>query len=81
MKEYRYLLDKNIEINYLPNDTSMNYKDNINITSINPVNSNKDSNYFFPSYNTRQFNEGKSNNSKITKKNSKYLMSIVDIIN
>ena len=72
MKEYRYLLDKNIEINYLPNDTSMNYKDNINITSINPVDSNKDSNYFFPSYNTRQFNEGKNNNSKITKKNSKY---------
>ena len=72
MKEYRYLLDKNIEINYTPNDTSMNYKDNINITSVNPINTNKDSNYFFPSYNTRQFNEGKNINSKITKKNSKY---------
>ena len=72
MKEYRYLLDKNIEINYTPNDTSMNYKDNTNITSINPINTNKDSNYFFPSYNTRQFNEGKNINNKITKKNSKY---------
>ena len=74
MKEYRYLLDKNIEINYKPNDTSVNYKNNINITSMNPINNNnnKDSDYFFPSYNTRQFNECKNNNSKITKKNSKY---------
>ena len=72
MNGYRYLFDKNIEINYAPNDTSINYKDNTNMTSLNPVTKNKkDSNYFFPSYNTRQFKEEKNLN-KITKYNSKY---------
>ena len=47
MNGYRYLFDKNIEINYAPNDTSINYKDNTNMTSLNPVTKNKkDSNYF-----------------------------------
>ena len=72
MNGYRYLFDRNIEINYAPNDTSINYKDNTNMTSLNPVTKNKkDSNYFFPSYNTRQFKEEKNLN-KITKYNSKY---------
>ena len=72
MKEYRYSLDKNIEINYTPNDTSINYRDNTNIASINPfVKNNKDLNYFFPSYNMRQFKEEKNQNKK-AKKNSKY---------
>ena len=74
MKDSRYLLDKNIEIRYTPNDTSINYKDNTNtnLTSINPSTKNKNNmNYFFPSYNTRQFKEEKnSNNTK--KLNSKY---------
>ena len=75
MKEYRYLLDKNIEINYTTNDTSLNYKDNTNtnMTSINPVIKNqKVLNCYFPSYNTRQFNDEKNNINKITKLNSKY---------
>ena len=72
MKNSQYLFDKNIEINYAPNNTSFNYKDNTNITSINPISKNKkDLNYFFPSYNTRQFKEEKNIN-KITKLNSKY---------
>ena len=72
MKEYRYLLDKNIELNYAPNDTSINYKDNTNITSINPIlKNNKDLNHFFPSYNTRQFKEEKNQN-KLSNINSKY---------
>ena len=72
MNGYRYLFDKNIEINYAPNDTSINYKDNTNMTSLNPVTKNKkELNYFFPSYNTRQFKEEKNLN-KITKLNSKY---------
>ena len=74
MKDSRYLLDKNIEIRYTPNDTSINYKDNTNtnLTSINPSTKNKNNmNYFFPSYNNRQFKEEKnSNNTK--KLNSKY---------
>ena len=42
------------------------------MTSLNPLTKNKkDSNYFFPSYNTRQFKEEKNLN-KITKYNSKY---------
>ena len=72
MNGYRYLFNKNIEINYAPNDTSINYKDNTNMTSLNPVTKNKkELNYFFPSYNTRQFKEEKNIN-KITKLNSKY---------
>ena len=83
MKEYRYLFDKNIEINYTQNDTSINYKDNTNtnITSINPsIKNHKNLNYFFPSYNTRQFKEEKSsslinkflNKKESSKVNSKY---------
>ena len=42
------------------------------MTSFNPITKNKkDLNYFFPSYNTRQFKEEKNVN-KITKLNSKY---------
>ena len=36
MKDYRYSFDKNIEINYTQNNTSINYKNNNNIGSINP---------------------------------------------
>ena len=71
MKDYRYSLDKNIEINYTQNYTSMNYKNNSNIASINPSINNKKELINFPSYNTRQFKEEKNSN-KLKKLNSKY---------
>ena len=71
MKYYRYSLDKNIEINYTQNNTSMNYKNNSNIASINPSINNKKDLINFPSYNTRQFKEEKNSN-KLKKLNSKY---------
>ena len=71
MKDYRYSLDKNIEINYTQNNTSMNYKTNSNIASINPSINNKKDLINFPSYNTRQFKEEKNSN-KLKKLNSKY---------
>ena len=71
MKDYRYSLDKNIEINYTQNNTSMNYKNNSNIASINPSINNKKDLINFPSYNTRQFKEEKNSN-KLKKLNSKY---------
>ena len=62
MKDYKYLFDKNIEINLTANDNSINCNDKTNITSINH-NSKKPYNYnlLLPSYNPRQNKDEKSN--------------------
>ena len=62
MKDYKYLFDKNIEINLTANDNSINCNDKTNITSINH-NSKKSYNYnlLLPSYNPRQNKDEKSN--------------------
>ena len=61
MKDFKYLFDKNIEINLKSNDNSINYKDNANITSINH-NSKTPYNYnlLLPSYNPRPYKDEKS---------------------
>ena len=71
MKDYRYSFDKNIEINYTQNNTSINYKNNNNIGSINPSIKKKKDLIYFPSYNTRQFKE-ENNEKQLIKLNSKY---------
>ena len=74
MKDYNYLFDKNIEINLTTNNSSMNNKDQTNITSIKQ-NLNKPYNYnlLLPSYNQRQYKDEKSssliNKNKVVKKN------------
>ena len=61
MKDFKYLFDKNIELNLTANDNSINYKDNTNITSINH-NSKSPYNYnlLLPSYNPRPYRDEKS---------------------
>jgi len=74
MKDYNYLFDKNIEINLTANNSSMNNKDQINITSIKQ-NLSKPYNYnlLLPSYNQRHYKDEKSssliNKNKVIKKN------------
>ena len=61
MKDYKYLFDKNIEINLTANDNSINYKDNANITSVNKnFKSPYNYNLLLPSYNPRQNKDEKS---------------------
>ena len=61
MKDYKYLFDKNIEINLTANDNSINYKDNANITSINKnFKSPYSYNLLLPSYNPKQYKDEKS---------------------
>ena len=74
MKDYNYLFDKNIEINLTANNSSINNKDQINITSIKQ-NLSKPYNYnlLLPSYNQRHYKDEKSssliNKNKVVKKN------------
>ena len=61
MKDFKYLFDKNIEINLTGNDNSINYKDNTNITSINRNDKNSNNfNMLLPSYNPRHYKDEKS---------------------
>ena len=61
MKDFKYLFDKNIEINLTGNDNSINYKDNTNITSINRNDKNSNNfNMLLPSYNQHHYKDEKS---------------------
>ena len=61
MKDYKYLFDKNIEINLTANDNSINFKDNANITSVNKnFKSPYNFNLLLPSYNPHQYKDEKS---------------------
>ena len=61
MKDFKYLFDKNIEINFTANSNSINYKDNSSISSINHnTNNARKYNLLLPSYNPRQDKDEKS---------------------
>ena len=61
MNDYKSLFNKNIEINLIANDNSINYKDNQNITCVNKnFKSPYNCNLLLPSYNPRQYKDEKS---------------------
>ena len=61
MNDYKCLFNKNIEINLIANDNSINYKDKQNITCVNKnFKSPYNYNLLLPSYNPRQYKDEKS---------------------